>query len=680
MIGCRPVIVAGDDLVAETGDALNRIPVGYLIFACIALVLSIKMLGLPFLYDDNELWGYNGATADLGDMLATFVPGGGDALLTAIFYRPLTHLSWWFDGMLWGDWVPGYRFTNLLLHLGGAYVCARLVSAFGGRSMTAVFAGLVFVMHVAHLETLGWVAARGDLLVTLFMGLGLLGYLSFERERMKLITVAGAYVAALLTKESALVFPLWIVATDILLRDRLRERAAWSTWAVLAAIGIAYLVMRWLAFGGLGGYQIEDGATHMSLLQDGDIWRRLKLGLRALLIPWPGLAPDAVRYRDLWYLMALLTGATILLGSGRMGLVKGARWAIWFLVIAVGTYLPSVVVEVGASLESSRVIYASSLSTVVWLALCFERLFTWLPRYEPVLSYLFLSLWALVFGLGIQPWDAVGSVLRELPHELRATCGKATDERQILFLNDDLGFYQGLRLFSSTPGAFSRSMRSAYKYESLPRVDWNHGGAAERFQVDYWAQNADRLGVDLFYVEWDWRERVVIDRTPMIREVVAKLGGGGGAVRQMVWDAEALRVNLTGQGGLTMIQAPDAIEVTCDRGDCWLAFGAPGGLPIVVEAVWHAGRGSDEAVLTGFYWQTSLRPEFDDEKSTATTDKDGDPIRARFEVPYTLEELGGDDVALLGFKIYPGLRAGKARLERSIFTYREQAAEPEADE
>jgi len=642
-----------------------RLSLFHWVLLLIGLAFSVKLLGLPFLYDDNELWGYNGSVAGFGDIMATFVPKGGDALLTQIFYRPLTHLSWWLDGMLWGDWVPGYRLTNLLLHLGGAIVCGRLVLHFCERRETALFAGAVFLFHAAHLEVLGWVAARGDLIFTLFMGLGLLGYLRCETERAKLLSAACAYVAALLSKEGALVFPLWIVATDVLLTDRLRNRAAWRAWVVLAALGVGYLVVRYLAFGGLGGYDIEGGATHLSLLRDGDLLDRMDTPLKAMLIPWPGLVAGAARFQPLYGMMVLLVLAAIFVGGPRMGLKRWGASSAWFLVIAVGTYLPSVVIEVGKYLESSRVVYAGSLVAVVWLAMCFDRLVTWRPGWG--LSRAFLALWAMVFGLAMQSWDEIGGMLEDLPHAVRATYGIPEPGSEILLMNDDLAFHRGLRLFSTTAAAFSRSMHPAYGRDHVPEIDWNHADAKHRFTPDYWRAHAGRLGVDLFYGEWDAARRIVIDRTEMVRQLARPLEG---EVSTLIREATQIRENLIATGGISVMADEALFRAACEQRDCWIALTAPPVEPVSIEVVWRTER-ETETVVTGFYWATTRHPDFGDDRSLIVSGEKDDPIRARFEVPYTLEELRDPEARLTGFKIYPGLAPGALTIDRVIFRYRE---------
>jgi protein O-mannosyl-transferase len=150
-------------------------------------------------------------------------------------YIPLTRLSWSLNYVLGGLDPRGYHLVNLLLHsinVGVFYLIARrlLTSAFHDgaqqdryRSELCAGAGvaaLVFGMHPLRVEPVAWVSGRGDLLSATFSLLAVLAYLrAVERDgraRHSLIGVStAAFVAALLSKGSALPLPVAFVLLDV---------------------------------------------------------------------------------------------------------------------------------------------------------------------------------------------------------------------------------------------------------------------------------------------------------------------------------------------------------------------------------------------------------------------------------------------------------------------------------
>lgn len=194
--------------------------------------------------------------------------GSGDP-----FLRPLVSALYFLDYKLWGLHARGYHLTSLLFHWWAVLGVTALVSQLVGRGTSlgaaprrelALGAGLVFLAHPSHLEPVAWIAARGDLQVTVA---ALACLIAHNRWR----AVGGwswrassllALVAALGSKEAALTLPLTVVAMDFLLLtegswwSRLRE-AFRGAGPLLGALPL-YLIVRWWWLGEVvGGYGVE---------------------------------------------------------------------------------------------------------------------------------------------------------------------------------------------------------------------------------------------------------------------------------------------------------------------------------------------------------------------------------------------------------------------------------------
>ncbi len=157
------------------------------------------------------------------------------------FYRPFTFLSHALDWQIWGIDPRGYHLTNVLLHvLNTALVWAigrRLMPAFG-----ASIAALLFAVHASNHEAVFWISGRFDLMAAactlgafwLMTGTGWLRY----------GTGLAAFALGLLSKESALAFPIIVAADDVFVRQLGAREVAKRQVGILLVVG-AYAWLRW---------------------------------------------------------------------------------------------------------------------------------------------------------------------------------------------------------------------------------------------------------------------------------------------------------------------------------------------------------------------------------------------------------------------------------------------------
>jgi protein O-mannosyl-transferase len=154
-----------------------------------------------------------------------------DVLMTPIGgnYHPLTILSLALNYRLSGYEPAAYHGLNLLLHLANTALVFAFVWRLSRRRFWAATAtSLFFGIHPLHVESVAWIAARKDVLYTLFYLLGLLAYLR-HRERRHwgwFAACLAAFVLSLASKPAAMVFPLTLVALDWFLQRTDRVRLA----------------------------------------------------------------------------------------------------------------------------------------------------------------------------------------------------------------------------------------------------------------------------------------------------------------------------------------------------------------------------------------------------------------------------------------------------------------------
>jgi tetratricopeptide (TPR) repeat protein len=158
-------------------------------------------------------------------------------------YQPLSWLTFALDYAVWGMNPFGYHLTNLLLHSGNAFACyfvgLRLLSLVFPEvsrqrsrplALGAAFAALCFAIHPLRVESVAWATERRDVLSGLFYLWAVYAYLRAQdiagdgSSRRWLAATWFLYLLSLLSKATAMTFPLVLVLLDIYPLGRL----SWS--------------------------------------------------------------------------------------------------------------------------------------------------------------------------------------------------------------------------------------------------------------------------------------------------------------------------------------------------------------------------------------------------------------------------------------------------------------------
>lgn len=199
--------------------------------ASFAGIAYLNALHNPFVYDDERTILDNGSIWNVWD-LRTIVRHEAT--------RPIVNFSYAIDRALGGAAPFGFHLTSVLLHALNVTLLFRLVwhlTADGGsdgratptaRPIVAAFvAAAVFAVHPMMTEAVGYVSGRSEVLCATFF----LSALLCARRWMKGDGTAwwlgsiGLWVAALFTKEIAVMFPLVLFGYDRwLLSGRPEER------------------------------------------------------------------------------------------------------------------------------------------------------------------------------------------------------------------------------------------------------------------------------------------------------------------------------------------------------------------------------------------------------------------------------------------------------------------------
>jgi tetratricopeptide (TPR) repeat protein len=211
----------------------------------LAAIAYAPALGNPLLFDDEILIAGNDRLA-LANVPKLVTPAYFDLFpgqLTS--WRPVSVLSYMLNRTLFGDWYPGWRGVYLLMHVANAMLLVVLAARWGMAGPAAMAAGALFLLHPAHTEVFNQVSYNEEPMVTLLALLALLALLSLGAPGSRDSVRGGAAAAAAMTlglgcKESALM----LLPAALAINLSAPRRRGWGMPALLAAIALAYLLLR----------------------------------------------------------------------------------------------------------------------------------------------------------------------------------------------------------------------------------------------------------------------------------------------------------------------------------------------------------------------------------------------------------------------------------------------------
>ncbi len=171
--------------------------------------------------------------------------------------RPLGYASFWINQQapyVFGAILPWtapfyFRIGNLLIHAMAATALFALTRALTARPLVAAVAGIFFLVHPIQTQAVTYITQRFESLATLFMLLAALSYVHFRQgSRWYWLAAAVAGTAAAgMTKETAVVLPVWLLLIEVIFFDgrSLIRRAVY-----LAPLALLIFFPAWRAFQG----------------------------------------------------------------------------------------------------------------------------------------------------------------------------------------------------------------------------------------------------------------------------------------------------------------------------------------------------------------------------------------------------------------------------------------------
>ena len=239
--------------------------------------------------------------------------------------RPFGFGSFWLNGQIlplarpllpWRT-VFYYRFGNVMLHAIAATALFWLICELTRRKDLAAIGGALFLVHPIQTQAVTYISQRFESQAAMFMLLSAAAFVRFRRTGLK-GWLAAAIVsggAAGLTKETAIILPIWLLFIELVFF----EGAQLRKWMIyMAPLGIVIAIPAWRVFWGSGKLTLGWIPYDQFALTEGAVLTKY-----FELVTWP-------RRQFLYYDFQPLAGLTWR---------AGVDWLLVFAVAALGFYL-----------------------------------------------------------------------------------------------------------------------------------------------------------------------------------------------------------------------------------------------------------------------------------------------------------------------------------------------------
>jgi tetratricopeptide (TPR) repeat protein len=349
-----------------------------LFLAVAVLAVYHRARGNGFVYDDFQYVTENPHVQD------GLTPEGAWWALTATDagnWHPLTWLSLQLDNQLYGLDPWGYHLTNVLLHAANVVLLFGVLFRMTGALWRSALVAALFALHPMHVESVAWVTERKDVLSTFFALLAIGAYARYiERPGLtRYLLVVVCFVLGLLAKPMLVTLPCVLLLLDYWPLGRLwpanpaspRARAPARLVAeklplfALAAVSCAVTVFAQDKGGAIISAERLGVGDRVAVSLVGYVKYLSKLFWPcdlAAFYPYPRPMYPLGEVVGAALLLAVLTGAAVLLGRRKRYLAVGWLWFVGTLVPVIG------LVQVGSQAMADRYAYVPFIGMYIVLA------------------------------------------------------------------------------------------------------------------------------------------------------------------------------------------------------------------------------------------------------------------------------------------------------------------------
>lgn len=226
----------------------NNIPFLCLILFISAFLIYINSLSNQFAFDDKGLILENKYTIEGTDLKEIFTHNYryGAGKTSDGLYRPLVNLSYVLNGHGEQPDPKPYHFFNILFNAFNSVLLFFIVKKLTGKITLAFISSLIFSLHPIHTESVANIAGRPEILFCFFLFLSWISFIYFKNVYLSVLLSTSFLLLGLLSKETAIVLPIIIILSDLIIRKGLFNKEYLLKILVLFFISGLYLLIRWL--------------------------------------------------------------------------------------------------------------------------------------------------------------------------------------------------------------------------------------------------------------------------------------------------------------------------------------------------------------------------------------------------------------------------------------------------
>jgi protein O-mannosyl-transferase len=443
------------------------------------VVVSLAVYGNAlrngFVADDDLQILRNGFVTDshsIAEYFATDAWGFAGAHLSN-YYRPLQLMVYATEYALYGDRAWAWHLVNLCANAGAIVAAYFLLLSLADWEI-AFWACLLFALHPMHVEAVVWVAALPDLICGLLLFLALLAYhlgrsRGGERAWLMFSVSALAFFAALLTKETALLFPLVIISFEYFYRRRplLQLWRVWASFLAFAAALAIYFALRWRALGAFA----PSAAPYLRLRP-----LQLAIAVPVVLARYVSKLLLPLHFNFFYFTRPIVT----------INLVSAA--AILLLVLLVA--LPFALREKAPLLAFGVAWFLLTIAPALDINAVGENYFTERYLYIPSLGFAICAAWIWLWVIRkVRSRPALAAAWSALAVALIFCVVQI--ERRIPVFRDDLRLYQATVLVSPNSARLQAGLALAYQQAGNLTESIEHDSLAVSIDPNYEAAQAN---------------------------------------------------------------------------------------------------------------------------------------------------------------------------------------------
>ena len=162
------------------------------------------------------------------------------------YYRPIALLTIILDALIASQSFFVYHLTNIIIHLLTCVIIFLTLKKLGYSLTTSLLASLLFSVNPIHINAVGWIAGRGDLLAALFSVAAFLIFLKFVNQQkvFLLFFVSLMLFIAILSKENSILVPFLIMGFFFIEKKefKLDKNSAGVLLMIVIVFGSYYLL------------------------------------------------------------------------------------------------------------------------------------------------------------------------------------------------------------------------------------------------------------------------------------------------------------------------------------------------------------------------------------------------------------------------------------------------------